>query len=167
MLLRGFVALLIAGSGYAMAQPFLYDIGIDSFKEAVNLVIVDASVRVAGEPHTRIRVSITPDSAIRRLFDLKRTTGDLEYSYFRIETREQIPAALPTRHWPHLDIITKEVMDDISLNERHRRMATNQPAWDGHLNPFPLNETSIISILEISQNDFLGIRPRIVIPPGK
>jgi hypothetical protein len=167
MFLRGLIIFLIAGSGNLLAQPFLYDIAIDRIREAESRFTVEASVRAAGEPYTRIRVSTSPDSAIRRLFELKHTTGDLEYSYFRIRTREEIPMALPIAQWPHLDVITKEVMDDISLNEQHRRKSADQSAWDGHLNPFPLDDTSIISISEISQNDFLGIKPRIVIPPGK
>ena len=150
-----------------MAQSFTYDIHIDSIRETEGALSVDAFVRIAGEPYTKIRFSASSESTFRKLFDSKRATGDLEYSYFRIETKEKIPEALPERVKPRLDIITKEVMRDLALNEEHKRKSIKLPAWDGHLAPFPLDEASIVSVSEISQNDFLGIKPKIVVPQTK
>lgn len=162
-----FIFAFFALCGHAICQPFTYDIKVDTFRQTENELSVDAFVRIDGEPHTKIRLSTSSESAIRKLFDHKRTTDDLEYSYFRIQTNDKIPAARPMRSIPRLDVITKKVMHELALNEESRRKSVDEPAWDGHLNPFPMKDILIISVSEISQNDFLGIKPKIVIPQKK
>jgi len=150
--------------GPALSQPFAYDIKADMITQTDNGMKLDAFVRIAGEPHTKVRLFVSSNSTIDRIVNAKRATNDLEFSYFRIQTIEQIPEARPMRIPPRLDIVTKEVMSDLALNEKYTRGQDAESEWDGHLNPYPLRETAILSFTEITQNEFLGIKPKIVTP---
>ncbi len=150
--------------GSALSQPFAYDIQVDMITQTDNGLKLVAFVRIAGEPHTKVRLFVSSNSTIDRIVNAKRATNDLEFSYFRIQTNEQIPEARPLRIPPRLDIITEEVMSDLALNEKYRRSQDTEPECDGHLNPYPLRETAILSFTEITQNEFLRIKPKIVKP---
>jgi hypothetical protein len=150
--------------GGALGQALEYDIHIDHFQEQGDMLSADAFVRLGGEAHTKIRILSPPGSPTRTLFESKRQMGDLEFSYFRIRTETEIPAALPVRPAPSVDVVTKEVLADFVLNAKYRSSVSPAPEWDGHLNLFPLKDDQILEIREIRQNDFLGIQPRIVSP---
>lgn len=161
------LSLILAALGFlgsAFAQTFEYDIQIDRLQERGDVLSADAFVRVQGEAHTKIRILSPLGSPTRKLFESKRRTGDLEFSYFRIQTNTEIPAALPARLAPSVDVVTREVLADIALNAKFRSSINPDPRWDGYLDLFPLKDDQITEIREIRQNDFLGIQPRIIAP---
>ena len=162
-----FLLVTMASCNFAVSQSFQYDLRVVEVVETDKTLTVDAFVKVDGEPHTKVRLGTSPGTLVRKVFDSEGATGDLEYSYFRIQTKEEIPPASPLRQRPRLDILTREVMSDLTLNETYRQKSTAHAPWDGDLNPFPLQDENILSIKKITQNEFLGIQPKIVTPHPK
>jgi hypothetical protein len=120
-------------------------------------LIVGFNIRKNGDPLTVADFRFPQSSKWRQLLDDQVKKNDLEYSYFEIITKQEIPKARGFRP-PHLDIVTKEVLRDLAEISSSRRESNG---------PQIISDSTIVSMRLITQNEFLQVSPRKIPDPTK
>jgi hypothetical protein len=120
-------------------------------------LVVKFGLRLKGDAHPVAVFRFPASSKWRSFFEEQIQKGDFLYSYFEIKTNQEILPPRPTV-LAHLDIVTEEVLKDMAENSRMH-------PDDGILRPLP--DSAFVSVRMITQNEFLGVNPRIIpVPPA-
>ena len=150
-----FAFLVLAGIAWAEEKPatFRYTAELEHVDSTGTGYLLWFNLRKGGESYTTWLPTV--DAAhpewIRFQRDLERMATDR--IYYELTFSREIPVA-KTANIPHLGIVTRENLRDLRALAQSRSEKI----------PAQLPITDLISIRPITQNEFLGITPRIVKP---
>lgn len=140
-----FLGLLACAIHGAQAEEFVYDLHPGMFPaKGGPSDQFGFNVRQKGKRSGFLVISLPPDHPWRQIMEARYATGDLPFSYFRIDTEAAIPLmTTPFGAAPHVREAPQPLQAPAPILSH-----ANLKAWS-----------------EITQNQFLNITPRKVKPP--
>jgi hypothetical protein len=96
------------------------------------------------------------NSEFRLFFEERIKLDELEYRYFEITTKREIPRTRSAL--PRMDIITKQTTQDLLGYAKSQESGLFEKS---------LSDEMIVAVRRITQNEFLNVNPKIVPDPTK
>jgi len=122
-----------------------------------NDLIIGFNLRVKGEMYTVTDFRFQKNSEFRLFFEERIKLDELEYRYFEITTKREIPRTRSVT-LPRMDIITKQTTQDLLGYAKSQESGLFEKS---------LSDEMIVAVRRITQNEFLNVNPRIVPDPTK
>jgi hypothetical protein len=122
-----------------------------------NDLIIGFNLRVKGEMYTVTDFRFQKNSEFRLFFEERIKLDELEYRYFEITTKREIPRTRSVT-LPRMDMITKQTTQDLLGYAKSQESGLFEKS---------LFDEMIVAVRRITQNEFLNVNPRIVPDPTK
>jgi hypothetical protein len=156
-------SLLFAGIGIAISlfracaeDTFVYTASPWQVVRYNNDLIIGFNLRVKGEMYTVTDFRFQKNSEFRLFFEERIKLDELEYRYFEITTKREIPRTRSAL--PRMDMITKQTTQDLLGYAKSQESGLFEKS---------LSDEMIVSVRRITQNEFLQINPKFVPDPTK